>query len=417
MNWEEACQIFGIPATSTPDEIHAQYIYKAQLLHPDKTTGLPERVRQKAEEELKRVNAAYSVLKDQKNNKEIAPPKLSVSPRQIRFKDIEPGQKKTTTIEIESIGGAYTKFWIDDSPSQWLKVVEVKSNTNEPLPLEVTIEATGTVSGKQGQCLLPIRLENEKTKTRDEVIVKIEIWTMTSKQPGRFTVFGIPIRNPFRRPKKPPPQFTPPSRPRQGQKIFVTSDTHFDHTNIIRYCNRPFKCGGGSPDVQLMNRTLVRNWNQVVGQNDIVYFLGDLVYGRGAKAPGYWLRQLNGHKIMIRGSHDQRVRGAKNIVIMSHNGIKFLLVHDPADVRNWNSWVIHGHKHTDSRGNCPNRYPFINGRDKTINVNVEFTGFKPVNLDYVCSLGLDKIKRMDFLNSIPERIVANANIVAASKCA
>ena len=88
MNWEEACQIFGIPPTSSPDEIHAQYIYKAQLLHPDKTMGLPEKVRQKAEEELKLVNVAYSVLKDPKNNTKIVPPKLSVSPRQIRFKDI-----------------------------------------------------------------------------------------------------------------------------------------------------------------------------------------------------------------------------------------------------------------------------------------------------------------------------------------
>jgi len=45
MNWEEACQILGVPITATKDEIRAQYIYKAQLLHPDKTIGLPENVR------------------------------------------------------------------------------------------------------------------------------------------------------------------------------------------------------------------------------------------------------------------------------------------------------------------------------------------------------------------------------------
>jgi len=102
---------------------------------------LPESVRQKAEEELKLVNSAYNVLKDLKNNPQGNPPKLSVSPRYIRFKDVEPSQSKTTVIEIESIGGAYTKFWMDDSPATWLKVIEVKSTTNEPLPLEVTIEA------------------------------------------------------------------------------------------------------------------------------------------------------------------------------------------------------------------------------------------------------------------------------------
>jgi curved DNA-binding protein CbpA len=64
MNFEEACQILGVPFTSTREEIHAQYIYKAQLLHPDKTMGLPESVRIKAEEELKRINQAYNILKD-----------------------------------------------------------------------------------------------------------------------------------------------------------------------------------------------------------------------------------------------------------------------------------------------------------------------------------------------------------------
>lgn len=173
MNWEEACQILGISVTSTASEMRAQYLYKAQLLHPDKTIGLPENIRQKAEEELKRINAAYSVLSDPRNNFQGQPPKLSVYPKQIRFKDLRPGEKKTTIIEIKSVGGEYTKFWMDDSPASWLKVTEAKSTTNNPLPLEVTIEATGF--GKRAECSLPIRLENEKTKTKDETALKIEL--------------------------------------------------------------------------------------------------------------------------------------------------------------------------------------------------------------------------------------------------
>ena len=175
MNWEEACQILGVPATASAVDIKAQYIYKAQLLHPDKTIGLPETVRHKAEEELKQVNSAYNLLKDLKVNPQNNPPRLDVSPTHIRFKDIVPGQKKTTIIKIDSIGGVYTKFWMDDSPAAWLKVIEVKSTTNDPLPLEVTIEATG--SNKQAVCSLPIRLENEKTKTKDEIALKIELQT------------------------------------------------------------------------------------------------------------------------------------------------------------------------------------------------------------------------------------------------
>lgn len=64
---------------------------------------------------------------------------------------------------------------MDDSPAAWLKVIEVKSTTNDPLLLEVTIEATG--SNKQAVCGLPIRLENEKTKTKDEITVQIELQT------------------------------------------------------------------------------------------------------------------------------------------------------------------------------------------------------------------------------------------------
>jgi len=404
MNWEEACQILGVPVTATAAEIRAQYIYKAQLLHPDKTAGLPESVRQKAEEELKRVNSAYTVLKDLKNNPQANPPKLSVSPRYIRFKDVEPNQKKTTIIEIESVGGAYTKFWMDDSPAAWLKVIEVKSTTNDPLPLEVTIEATGSSTlRKQTECSLPIRIENEKTKARDEIIAKIQLQMKAVTRLGTFSIFGIKIRNPFTKSKPSPMHIPRTQQPKQGQRIFVVSDTHFDHANIIDYCNRPFRRPNKSRDVESMNRTLVNNWNHTVSPNDIVYFLGDLAFGRGSRPPGYWLRRLNGRKIMIRGSHDRHIRGARNVHVLNYNGIRFLLVHDPNDVRNWNGWVIHGHKHRDKRGNCPVRYPFINGHNKTVNVNVELTGYKPVNLDYLCSLGLDRIKRMNTINSIPEK--------------
>ena len=54
-----------------------------------------------------------------------------------------------------------------------------------------------------------------------------------------------------------------------GSKVFFTSDTHFYHGNIIRFCNRPFK------DVETMNETIISNWNNTVGQDDIVFHLGD----------------------------------------------------------------------------------------------------------------------------------------------
>lgn len=175
MNWEEACRILGISSTASSTEIRAQYLYKAQLLHPDKNANSPPGVRLKAEEELKKVNAAYDYLRNSHNKPNTSPPKLEVKPSHIRF-NLDLNQKKTTTIRINSIGGLFTKFWMDDSPAPWLKVTEVKSLTKDPLPMEVTLEAAGIeISDGIADCELQIRVENENTKDVFETKPRIEL--------------------------------------------------------------------------------------------------------------------------------------------------------------------------------------------------------------------------------------------------
>lgn len=58
-----------------------------------------------------------------------------------------------------------------------------------------------------------------------------------------------------------------------ASRVFFTSDTHFNHTNIIKYCQRPFR------DIYEMNETLIANWNNVVAPDDIVFHLGDFCLG------------------------------------------------------------------------------------------------------------------------------------------
>jgi len=81
--------------------------------------------------------------------------------------------------------------------------------------------------------------------------------------------------------------------------VYFTSDLHFDHANIIRYDNRPFK------DVNEMNTDLIRRWNARVKEDDTVYILGDFSWS-GPQKTEEILKQLTGKKILVKGNHDNR---------------------------------------------------------------------------------------------------------------
>ena len=83
----------------------------------------------------------------------------------------------------------------------------------------------------------------------------------------------------------------------KGEKLFFTADTHFNHANIIKFCNRPFK------SVEQMNETLITNWNSVISEDDIVFHLGDFCLG-GAAEWTKLLDRLNGKIYLILGNHD-----------------------------------------------------------------------------------------------------------------
>jgi calcineurin-like phosphoesterase family protein len=163
-------------------------------------------------------------------------------------------------------------------------------------------------------------------------------------------------------------------------KIYFFSDTHFDHKNIIKYCNRPFN------STQEMNQTLVRNWCDVVSSNDVVFFLGDMSYGRDRRHIDYWLGKLEGNISYIRGNHDTDIINRAN-VINSHYGIKyndykFLLMHDPRRPNDYDGWIIHGDKHNNSLKD----HPFINQKNKTVNVCAELVEYTPLDIDRMITL-------------------------------
>lgn len=83
-------------------------------------------------------------------------------------------------------------------------------------------------------------------------------------------------------------------------RLWFTSDTHFNHTNIIKYCKRPFD------NAFQMNEALIENWNAKVKPGDTVFHLGD--FSMGAKNPkeiDELINNLNGVKYLIRGNHEK----------------------------------------------------------------------------------------------------------------
>lgn len=87
-----------------------------------------------------------------------------------------------------------------------------------------------------------------------------------------------------------------------GQKIFFTSDLHVGHRNVLRFCNRPFL------DIKDMSRGLIENWNRVVGENDIVFDLGDMFWFDSRHEIKKFVEKLNGHIYKVPGNHDMDVR-------------------------------------------------------------------------------------------------------------
>lgn len=84
-----------------------------------------------------------------------------------------------------------------------------------------------------------------------------------------------------------------------GQQVFFTSDTHFGHKNVIKFCNRPFET------VKEMEQGLIVNWNRVVSDQDIVFHLGDFCWWDSNKEIKKICSKLNGKQIyLVPGNHD-----------------------------------------------------------------------------------------------------------------
>lgn len=85
----------------------------------------------------------------------------------------------------------------------------------------------------------------------------------------------------------------------KDQHIWFTSDLHFGHRNVLRFCDRPWN------DEKEMGNGLIENWNNTVGDNDIVFILGDVFWFNDSHNIKKVLSKLKGKNIyIIPGNHD-----------------------------------------------------------------------------------------------------------------
>ena len=141
--------------------------------------------------------------------------------------------------------------------------------------------------------------------------------------------------------------------------IWFTSDLHFGHKNIIKFCNRPWET------VEEMDEALITNWNSIVGEKDIVFDLGDFAFATN----GRWkelVQRLNGKHDLILGNHDGiRWPGDKTMQLFERVEQQMIIYIDNRCIYlnhypylcyggSWKNpehavWQLHGHVHT-----CPN---------------------------------------------------------------
>jgi len=191
------------------------------------------------------------------------------------------------------------------------------------------------------------------------------------------------------------------------KKTHTSADLHLGHTNIIRYCNRPFS------SVEEMDETIINNINEKIMPEDRFIILGDFAWGTKVE---HYLDLINCKDVwFVMGNHDRGGRKKPSYleslefyrkmpfthvfgyyeeeIIIPGKGKKMITMsHYP--MSSWNkshreSWHLYGHVHggmTKQLGTEPGKY--------RMDVGVDCHNFYPVAFDDLETL-FSKVKWKD----------------------
>ena len=174
-------------------------------------------------------------------------------------------------------------------------------------------------------------------------------------------------------------------------KLFLTSDSHYGHYHICKYCHRPFQSRSE------MDQTLIKNWNSVVPEDGIVVHCGDfmLPHNEDIKEYNKYLNLLHGRVLLIRGNHDlasldwvsDKLIAVRDQAMIVVDGVKIFAQHYPCAAFN-GDYHVYGHIHTLADGTCYG----IDGdvtkmmRKNTYDVGVDQNGYTPVSYWQLCDI-------------------------------
>lgn len=156
-------------------------------------------------------------------------------------------------------------------------------------------------------------------------------------------------------------------------KVWITSDTHYSHTNICRGITNWRTRDGGIPisqtrdfpNLEKMNSTIVNNINEVVGQDDVLIHLGDWSFGGFENIQEFRERIICKNVHLILGNHDHHIErnrqncqdlfsSVQNFTRIVYFGETIEICHYP--ISSWNGLRkgrihLHGHSHLPHNAN------------------------------------------------------------------
>jgi calcineurin-like phosphoesterase family protein len=191
----------------------------------------------------------------------------------------------------------------------------------------------------------------------------------------------------------------------KGQRLWFTSDTHYNHANICSATTTWNKESGNNfrifNSLDTMNDRLVAGINASVGQDDILFHLGDWSFGGFESIRQFRDRLVCKNIHLILGNHDQHIARNKddvqeifssvhnmldlivkwNVGTPTQDEAKFMLMHFP--IASWDNLArgvihLHGHVHLPKHRRI--------GPGKMMDVGVDGNGLEPIDMKEVLTI-------------------------------